>query len=113
MLSSSQVRAKDPFGALNFLREIGRVLGYVSLVSKCGITWLGLRFNYPMIWCLANFYRPVYEVAEAEEVEAWQDIATTKGYQPAGYDMEKSYNLSEIHEECQKHNFDLACKQRV
>ena len=66
-----------------------------------------------MIWWPANFYRPVYELTKDEEIEAWQDIATTKGYQPAGYDMAESYNLSEIHEECQKHNSDLARKRRA
>ena len=55
----------------------------------------------------------VYELTEVKEVEAWQDIATTKGYRPAGYDMVEFYNLSEIHEECQKPNSDLACKRRA
>ena len=53
-----------------------------------------------MIWWPTNFYRPVYELIEAGEIEAWQDIATTKGYQLAGYDMAEAYNLSEIHEKC-------------
>lgn len=79
-------------------------------MNSCGITWLGLRFHYPIIWCPANFYRPAYELIEVEEAEAWQDIATTKGYRPGGYDMEESYNLSEIHEKCQKCNYDLSRK---
>jgi len=113
MFSSSQVRAKEPFGAPNFLREICLVSGYVSLVKDCGITWLGLRFHYPMIWWPANFYRSIYELMEAEEAEVWQDIATTKGYQHVGYVMTKSYNLIEIHEKCQKRNSDLAHKRRA
>ena len=113
MLSSSQVRAREPFGAPNFLREIGHVLGYVSLINNCGVTWLGLRFCYPIIWWPANFYMPVYELTKAEEAEAWQDIATTKGYWPAVYHMAESYNLSEIHEKCQRHNSDLARKIRA
>ena len=62
--------------------------------------WLGLRFHYPMIWWPANLYKPVYELTEVEETEAWQEIVTTKGYWLAGYDMAKAYNLSEIHEKC-------------
>ena len=53
-----------------------------------------------MIWWPANLYKPVYELTEVEETEAWQEIVTTKGYWLAGYDMAKAYNLSEIHEKC-------------
>ena len=113
MLSSSQVRAREPFGAPNFLRAIGRVSRYVNIMSNCGVAWLGLRFHYPMIWSSVNFYRSVYELTEAKETKARQDIVTTKGYQLARYDMAKAYNLSEIHEKCQRHNSDLACKWKA
>ena len=70
MLSSSQVIARDPFGAPNFLRAVGRVSGYVNIMNSCGALWLGLRFRYPMIRWPTNFYRLVYELIEAEEIEA-------------------------------------------
>ena len=75
--------------------------------------WFGLRFHYPIIWWPANYYRPIYELTKAEEADAWKDIAITKGYRLVEYDMAVSYNLSEIHEKCQRHNSDLASKQRA
>lgn len=66
-----------------------------------------------MIWQPVNFYRLIYELTEAEEIEAWQDIVTTKGYRLAGYDLVEAYNLSEIHEKCQKQNSDLAHKWKA
>ena len=69
-------------------------------MNNCGVTWLGLRFRYRIIWWSANFYMLVYELTEGEETEAWKHIATMKGYGLTMYDMVESYNLTEIHEKC-------------
>ena len=59
------------------------------------------------------FSNIINQLKEVEKTEAWQDIVTTKGYLLAWYDMEEAYDLSEIHEKCQRHNFDFARKWKA
>ena len=83
MLSSSAVIGREPFGAPNFSRALERMPCFVACIHTCGVRWMGLRFQFPLIWLLTKQYTPAYNV----DPNLWRDVVLTKGYKPLGTEM--------------------------
>lgn len=49
MMSPTAFWNKEPFGAPNFARVLPKVPRYVECVQTCGVRWMGIRFQFPLI----------------------------------------------------------------
>lgn len=48
-MSPTSVRNREPFEAPNFARALSRVSRYVACIQTCGVRWMGIRFQHPVI----------------------------------------------------------------
>ena len=83
MLSSSTVRGREPFGAPKFACSLEIIPRYVACIHTCGVRWMGLRFQFPLLWLPAKQYTPAYNV----EPNWWKDVVLIEGYKPPGTEM--------------------------
>lgn len=107
MLSLTKIRARKPFGAPNFIRALERICKYISYIQYCGIEWLWLRFNFPLIWLPIDRYHPLHRLTYANIEDWWKEVILTNGYRPHSYDMHVPYDLNQIHARYSGSNLDL------
>ena len=103
MLSYLVVKGREPFGAPNFARALERMSCYVACIHTCGVRWMGLRFQFPLLWLPAEQYTPAYNF----EPDWWKDVVLTEGYKPPGIEMAVEYDLTELHADHSQSNLDF------
>ena len=94
MMSPTSVRNKEPYGAPNFARALNRVPRYVACIQTCVVWWMGIRFQYPVIWLLAEHYTPTYNVPN----DWWKEVLLSEGFKVPGIEMAGEYDLARLHE---------------
>lgn len=107
MLSSSTVRVWETLRGPNYARALERFPWYISCIHTRGVHWMGLRFQFPILWFLAYQYTPAYNVNS----DWWKYILLIDGYKPLGTDMAKIYDLSQLHDDHIQFNLDLQRRQ--
>ena len=80
MLSSLVVRGREPFGAPKFSWALERMPRFVACIHTYGVRWMGLRFQFPLLWLPAERYTPAYNV----NTDWWKDVVLIEGYKPPG-----------------------------
>ena len=90
MLSSSVVRGREPFWAPNFAHALERMPYYVACIHTYGVRWMGLRFQFPLLWLPVAQYTPMYNI----EPNWWKDVVLTEGYKPPVTEMAEEYDLT-------------------
>ena len=103
MMSSSAIRSQEPFGAPNFAWALERVPCFVACIQTYGVWWMGLRFQFPLIWLPAEHYTPTYNVSN----DWWKDVLLTKGYMSLGTNMAEEYDLAHLHTDHSRSNPDI------
>lgn len=94
MLSSLAVRVKEPFGAPNFARALKRIPRYITCYSwHCGVRWIGLRFQFPIICVPYEKYTLTYVAEE----DWWKDILCSDRFKPLETYMATWYDLTQLH----------------
>ena len=51
---------------------------------------MGLRFQFQLLWLLAEQYAPAYNV----DLDWWKDVVLIEGYKPPGVEMATEYDLT-------------------
>jgi hypothetical protein len=102
-LSPPTFREREAFGAPNFCRAMEIISRYIECMRFCGVQWLGLRFQFPVIWMPLDQYQPDYKV----QGEWSKDIILTRGYKFLGTNMAEAYDIVELHAQHQGSNPDL------
>ena len=103
MMSPTTVQNREPFGAPKFAQVLTRVPRYVACVQTCGIWWMGLQFQYPVIWLPTEFYTPTYNVP----ADWWKEVLLLDGFKVLGIEMASEYELFRLHETYSLQNPDL------
>ena len=103
MLSSSAVREREPFGAPKFARALERMPCYVACIHTYGVRWMGLRFQFPLLWLPVVQYTTTYNV----EPDWWKDVVLTEGYKPPGIEIATKYDLTQLHVDHIQSNSEL------
>ena len=67
--SSSSLKKRDTYCFRNFKQALLRVEGYVDCMKKCGPHWLGLKYNFPLIWWPTKPYMDDYTLTKVEEMQ--------------------------------------------
>ena len=97
-VSSKVLKSKDPFNPSNFIQALSRVSQYIQCIQACGIHWLGLKFQYLLIWLPVDKYQISYKLSPDQESQWCQNLINTCGYRVHGQEAAYSYNLSNLHE---------------
>jgi len=92
MMPPTSVRNREPFGAPNFARPLSRVPRYVACIQTCGVQWMGIQFQYPILWMLAKHYTPAYNVPN----DWWNEVLLLEGFNVPGTEMAKKYDLAQL-----------------
>ena len=87
----------------NFARALERMPHYVACIHTCGVRWMGLRFQFPLLWLPATQYTPTYNV----KPKWWKDVVLIEGYKPLGTEMATEYDLTQLHVDHSQSNLDL------
>lgn len=82
-MSPTVVRSKEPFGAPNFAQVLTRVPRYVTCIQKCGTRWMGIQFQYPILWLPSKFYTPAYNFS----ANWWKEVLLSDGFKVPGTEM--------------------------
>ena len=97
-ISSKVLKRKDLFNPSNFIQALSWVSQYIQCIRACGIHWLGLKFQYLLIWLPVDEYQISYRLSLDQESQWCQNLINTCGYRVGGQDVAYSYNLSNLHE---------------
>jgi len=73
---------------------------------KCGEKWIGLQFNFPLIWCPTPIYQCIYKWDLYVENMFWPPIEKTIGYYTIGEFRDSPYNLTNLHQSSTNFNLD-------
>lgn len=79
MVSPIAVRNREPFRAPN-ARVLTRVPRYVACVQTCGVQWMGIQFQFPIIRLPAEIYTPTYDVP----TDYWKEVLLSNGFKVLG-----------------------------
>ena len=66
-VSSKVLKSKDPFNPPNFIQALSQVSQYIQCIWACGIHWLGLKFQYLLIWLPVDKYQISYKLSPDQE----------------------------------------------
>ena len=103
MMLPTAVRNREPFGVPNFAWALPRIPRYVACVQTCGIRWMGLQFQYLVIWLTAEVYTPTCNVP----AYWWKEVLLSYRFRVPGTEMALEYNLAGLHEAHSLQNLDL------
>ena len=103
MLPSLAIRGRDPFGVPKFSRALERMPHFIACIHTCGVIWMGLRFQFPLIQFPSKKYTSAYNVIQ----DWWKDFVLTEGYKPPGTEMAGDYDLAQLHAFHNQSNPDL------
>ena len=75
MVSSNNVKEREPFNYGNFKAAVRRLVPYNNILLREGPYWVGCRFRSPIIWYPPEGYHPDYELPEGQEAVAFATLA--------------------------------------
>ena len=95
--SSPSLKERDPYCFGNFKQDLLRVLGYVGCIKACGPLWLGLKFNFPLIWLPVRPYKSNYILTGWKERQYWEEWIACNRFVCSWEASECSFNLTNNH----------------
>lgn len=65
-ISNPNIQLREPFNFENFKLATDRLNLYGEIILRAGPSWLGYRFQSPIIWHPAPGYQALYEMPEGQ-----------------------------------------------
>ena len=88
---------RDPYCFENFTQTLTWVPGYVKCIQRCGINWLGIRFQFPILWFPDKKYKNRYMLTEKVERHCWEELISCNGYKDMENKPKSSFNITHLH----------------
>ena len=97
MVSSNNVKEREPFNYGNFKVAARRLVPYNNLLLREGPYWVGCHFISPIIWYPPEGYHPNYELPEGQEEVSFANLARHHGLRPIMDRFSLAYSLTSLH----------------
>ena len=98
MVSSNNVKEREPFSYGNFKSAGRRLVPYNNLLLREGPYWVGYRFISPIIYYPPEGYQLDYELPEGQEAAAFAHLARHHGLMPITDRSSPTYSLTSLHQ---------------
>jgi hypothetical protein len=95
--SSSEVKSREPFGYRNFFTGTFRIERYSTFLQEEGPTWIGCRYNPPIIWFPPESYQKDYKINKKREDVAFGELKISNGFRRPSEPTFPSYNIIALH----------------
>lgn len=80
MVSTNNIKNREPFGYRNFKAVVARLVKYNNLILCMDATWIGCHCRSLIIWYPADGYHFDYELLECEEGRAFEMLKKKNGF---------------------------------
>jgi hypothetical protein len=80
-VSSNEVKNMEPFGFINFQASTFRLERYVRMIMDEETSWIGCRYNPPIIWYPLEGYQSDYEICKKREDVSFEELKGENGFQ--------------------------------
>jgi hypothetical protein len=94
--SSSEVRTREPFGHRNLFAATFRIERYSRLLQKEGPTWIGCRYNPPIIWFPLESYQKYYQINKKRKDVGYGELKRSNGFKRLGEPTFPPYNITAL-----------------
>jgi hypothetical protein len=74
------LRNRNPTGYPHFDISLSRVSLYINSMKRNENWWIGLKFNYPLIWCSTQQYKARFHWNNMEEIALWRQVDRNLGF---------------------------------
>jgi hypothetical protein len=95
--SSSEVKSREPFGYKNFFAAIYIIEGYSRFLQEEGTTWIGCRYNPPIIWFPPESYQKYYQINKKKEDASFGELKRSNGFRRPGEPAFPPYIIISLH----------------
>jgi len=96
-ISNPNIQLREPFKYENFKLVANRLHLYGEVILRAGPSWLGYRFQSPIIWHPAPGYQALYEMPEGQTGHFFEHLVMHHGCRPPHEIPYPAYSLTSLH----------------